>query len=63
MQNKGGTPEESDIVFSFCEKIGLPTTLVDALRKNTFTTKLVKSHPKKFLTQYWWQMQLENIGN
>jgi len=42
LQLTDALPEESDTAFSFCEQVGLPTTLADIGLKNCHSQKLIK---------------------
>ena len=46
LQLTDASPKESAAVFSFCEQIGLPTTLADIGLRNTNRNKLIKAAEK-----------------
>ncbi len=46
LQLEGAPPSESDAIFDFCEKIGLPTTLADIGLKDVGPDRLMKAAEK-----------------
>ena len=46
LQLTDASPEESATVFSFCESVGLPTTLADIGLQNVDRVKLMKAAEK-----------------